>query len=159
MNHGFTVCRSLDAVGANDDEGNARGRRGRHEAARREAFEQSAPAPRHTMLRQRAVDAAAQRDRSRISQAVLTQRLVQLVRSGKFGGAARAGGRMRLHLARMTSIKLAVDERVHENHSLVIAGHDPFCSAAQAAGSNARPRANRDITVPTGTPTKSAMSR
>src|SRR5580700_7192387 len=70
------------------------------------------------------------------------------------GGAGRHVG---LDIAGMAGIKLAVDERVQQDFGFV-AGHDPS-SAFHAVRSMARARASRDITVPTGAPTMSAISR
>jgi hypothetical protein len=77
---------------------------------------------------------------------------------------------MSLYLAGMSGIELAVDQRMQQNlrfiafHSAVpeaVAGLDRtvvFSLAFQAARSMARARANRDMTVPTGTPATSAIS-
>ena len=74
------------------------------------------------------------------------------------GRAARAGGGMCLDFARMPGIELIVDESMQHDFCF-LAGHGPFSSASQAARNSPRARARRDITVPTGTPVTSAISR
>ena len=55
--------------------------------------------------------------------------------------------------------ELAIEKRMQQNFGFV-AGHvDLPSSATHASRSNERARAKRDITVPTGTPTTSAISR
>src|SRR6266700_4849872 len=66
---------------------------------------------------------------------------------------------MHLHIARMPGIELAVEEGMEQNFGFV-AGHvGGPSSAIHAFRSMDRARAKRDITVPTGTPTTSAISR
>ncbi len=77
-------------------------------------------------------------------------------------GAAGATRHMRLDVARMSGVELAVDQRMQQDFAFG-AVHDtapgvepsaPF----HAARSIERARASRDITVPTGTPATSAIS-
>jgi len=77
----------------------------------------------------------------------------------ELGGAASACRQVRFDVAGMTGIELAVDERMNEDFG-VSAVHvvDPS-STRHAVRNIERPRASRDITVPTGTPTTSAISR
>src|SRR4029077_2726836 len=73
--------------------------------------------------------------------------------------AIRAGREVRLDIARMTGVKLVVDQRVDQDFRVgAVHGADPS-STFQRARSIERARASRDITVPTGTPTTSAISR
>ena len=59
---------------------------------------------------------------------------------------------MRLDVARMAGIELAVDQRMDQHFGFgAIHGADPS-STVQRARSIERARASRDITVPTGTP-------
>src|SRR5580700_11599134 len=90
-------------------------------------------------------------------QARLRHRFTHGAERFEFFRASGAGGHMGLDVAGMAGIKLAVDERVQQDFSFV-AGHDPS-SAFHAVRSMARARASRDITVPTGAPTMSAISR
>jgi hypothetical protein len=77
----------------------------------------------------------------------------------EFRRAARARCDMLLHLARVPGIELAIEQRMHEELGFG-ASHFAFPSSAiQALRSMERARARRDITVPTGAPTASAMSR
>jgi hypothetical protein len=77
----------------------------------------------------------------------------------KLRGAARAACDMVFDGARVPGVKLAVDQRVKKNFSLVARHFGCSSSAIQADRSMARARARRDITVPTGAPTMSAISR
>jgi hypothetical protein len=64
---------------------------------------------------------------------------------------------MRFHFSGVARIELVIEERMKQNF---VAGHVGLpSSATHAARSKERARANRDITVPTGTPTTSAISR
>ena len=66
---------------------------------------------------------------------------------------------MAFDLARVTGVEFAVDQCVQEEIRFV-AGHlGCSSSASQAVRSMARARASRDITVPTGAPTVSSISR
>jgi hypothetical protein len=75
---------------------------------------------------------------------------------------------MRLHVAGMSGIELAIDQRVEQNFEFgaihcmtpeAVAGWEVAVSAAfHAERSMARARASRDMTVPTGTPATSAIS-
>ena len=74
-------------------------------------------------------------------------------------GTMRAIRHMRFNLARVPGIELAIEERMKQNFGFG-AGHvDGSSSAIHAFRSMDRARAKRDITVPTGTPTTSAISR
>ncbi len=76
----------------------------------------------------------------------------------EFLRARRAGREMRLHIARVAGIELAVHKRVKHDFRLgAIHGGDPS-AAFHAERSIDRARASRDITVPTGTPATSAIS-
>jgi len=66
---------------------------------------------------------------------------------------------MRLDLARVSGVELAVDQRMNKNPCLVAGHFGGSCSASHAERSMARARARRDITVPTGTSATSAISR
>ena len=72
--------------------------------------------------------------------------------------ASGAGGHMGLDVAGMAGVELAVDERVQQDFGFVAVHGDPS-SAFHAERSMERARASRDITVPTGAPTTSAISR
>src|SRR5262245_55190880 len=85
--------------------------------------------------------------------------MMQLAHLTKLGRAAFAAGEVGFDVARVAGIELAVDQRV-QHQSGFVAVHCVFSSAAsQAARSSRRPRASRDITVPIGAPTMSAISR
>ena len=86
-----------------------------------------------------------------MAQITAVQRLAQITIGRKPRGAPRTLRRMRFDIARMASIELIVDQRMQQDFSFV-AGHGLLSSASQAVRNNARARASRDITVPTGTP-------
>src|SRR5262249_11428330 len=84
---------------------------------------------------------------------------MQVAELAKLPGTVRARRDMGLHVMGMAGIELIVDERVQQHFGFV-AGHFGCPSAAsQASRSMERARARRDITVPTGAPTTSAISR
>ncbi len=93
-----------------------------------------------------------------MAQVAAPQGLPQIAIGRELRGAARTAGGMRFHFARMPGIELVVDQRMQHDFCFV-AGHGPFSSASQAARNSPRARASRDITVPTGTPVTSAISR
>ena len=75
--------------------------------------------------------------------------------------ASRAGRDMRLDVARMTGIELAIDQRM-QHHACLVAIHIrslPPSAAIQASRSNLRARASRDMTVPIGASMTLEMSR
>ena len=77
-------------------------------------------------------------------------------------GAAGTTRHMRLDVARMPGVELAVDQRMQQNLAFG-AVHDTApetepSALFQAERSIERARASRDITVPTGTPATSAIS-
>src|SRR5690348_2651927 len=77
-----------------------------------------------------------------------------------------AARRVRLNEGDVGGVELTIDERAQQQFLINAGGHHftLLCSsAALPGGSNslasiARPRASRDITVPTGTPVTSAIS-
>src|SRR6185437_11907370 len=110
-------------------------------------------------LRQCGVDALAQAGGSPETQVGLADRLAHLAIGGELGSAGRTGRDMRFDLARVAGIELAIDQRVKKDACLVAGHFACSCSASHAERSMARARARRDITVPTGAPTASAISR
>ncbi len=62
-------------------------------------------------------------------------------------------------LARVAGVEFAVEQRVKQDFGLVAGHFGCSCSAIHADRSMARARARRDITVPTGASTISAISR
>ena len=76
-------------------------------------------------------------------------------------GAMWANRGMSFDFARVSGIEFAVDERVHQEAGFfaVHRGVSSASALSQASRSMLRARASRDITVPTGAPTISAMSR
>src|SRR5262249_2018750 len=65
---------------------------------------------------------------------------------------------MGFHLPRKPGIELVIKEGASENFRF-LAGHDSYPSASHAVRRMERARARRDMTVPTGAPITSAMSR
>ena len=96
---------------------------------------------------------------ARIAQIGAGDGLAHLAIGGKLRGAARAARDMIFDLARVAGIELAVDQRVKKNFGLVAGHFGCSSSAIHADRSMARARARRDITVPTGASTMSAISR
>ena len=89
----------------------------------------------------------------------IRDRVAHFTIAAQLRGAARAAGDVRFDLARMAGVELAVEQRMQQDFRLV-AGHVGCSSSAiHAVRSMARARARRDITVPTGAPTTSAISR
>ena len=90
--------------------------------------------------------------------------------SGKPFTASGTGGRMHLDITGMPGVELAVYQRMKQNfefgavhNGIPGAAAEPGLAIAvsavlQAERSMARARANRDMTVPTGTPATSAIS-
>ncbi len=116
-------------------------------------------------LRQRAFDARPQGRRRLVAQRRRRQRLAHRAVIAQLRGAGRAARHMGFHLPGMPGVELAVDERVQQDAGL-FAGHvdrSSNCGArsasSQAARSMLRARPRRDITVPIGAPTTSAISR
>ena len=89
---------------------------------------------------------------------------------GKLFTASGTGGHVRLDITGMPGVKLAVDQRMKQNFEFGAvhsgtpgAAAEPGLAVAvsaafQAERSMERARANRDMTVPTGTPATSAIS-
>jgi hypothetical protein len=110
-------------------------------------------------LRHRGFDPGAQACRRCVAQIGVGQHALHLALGCELGSAVRAAGDMSFDLARVAGIELVVEQRVKQDPRFV-AGHLACSSSAfQAARSMARARARRDITVPTGAPTASAISR
>ena len=93
-----------------------------------------------------------------MAQITAPQGLPQIAIGRELRRAARTAGGMRFNFTRMHGIELVVDQRMQHDFCFV-AGHGPFSSASHAVRSSPRARARRDITVPTGTPVTSAISR
>ena len=85
--------------------------------------------------------------------------MVQCAVLPQLTGAVKASRDVGLDVASVPSIELAVEQSVEQNLRFC-AGHagNPS-SACHAARSMKRARASRDITVPTGAPMTSAISR
>ena len=77
-------------------------------------------------------------------------------------GAAGTRRHVRLDVAGMPGVELAVDQRMQQDFAFgAVHGIDPGTEPSatfQAERSIERARASRDITVPTGTPATSAIS-
>ena len=83
--------------------------------------------------------------------------LAKRIQAAVFGGKGRIRGQTIFEIEHARGIELAVERRVGEK-SLVACAH--FASGLpNAAMRRPRARARRDITVPTGTPVISAISR
>jgi hypothetical protein len=153
---------ALFVIVAQHDGDEAGRRQRRYRRAHRKTSDHRAAARRRCLrlcLRQRGLDAPAQRERRAIAQVGAGDGLAHLSIVGQRRGAARASRNMRLDVAGMPGIELAVDQCVEKDLCLV-AGHVfGSCSAIHADRSMARARARRDITVPTGAATMSAISR
>ena len=110
-------------------------------------------------LRQRGLDAFAQGGRRGVAQIGAGDGRAHGAVVGQRGRAAWAAGDVLFDLAGVPGIELAVDQCVEQDLRFV-AGHVRCSSAAvHAERSMARARARRDITVPTGAATMSAISR
>ena len=76
------------------------------------------------------------------------------------GGQRRIGGQAALHLDGVDGIELAVEIGVHQQIRIVVCcRYRHGASGPIVAIRRLRARANRDMTVPTGTPVISAISR
>src|SRR5262249_1940033 len=129
----------------------------RKEAASRKTLEQRASAG-HRSRWHRAVNASPQRFGRGKAQITALQGAAQIPIGRKLRGTSCALRRVPLDIASVPGIELVVDERMQHDFSFV-ARHERSSSAIQAARNIARARARRDITVPTGTPVTSAISR
>src|SRR5207248_8506265 len=110
-------------------------------------------------LRQRRLDAPAQRQRRGVLHIGGSDRLAHLAIGGKLRRAGRASRDMLFDLARMARVEFAVHQGVKKDFGLVASHLGCSSSAVHAVRSMARARARRDITVPTGAPTALAISR
>src|SRR5439155_21584875 len=118
-----------------------------------------APARRLRRLRQRGLDPWAQPERRPVTQIGAGDHLAHRAIALKLRGAARAARDMLFDGAGIASIQFVVDQRVKQDFRLIAGHFGNSSSAIQADRSMARARARRDITVPTGAPTTSAISR
>ena len=143
---------------AQDDQADAGRRQRRGDAAERKTLQQRATIGDRHRRRHHAVDLGAERRGHGKAERRSAQRLFHLARGGKLGSASLTLRDMRFDLARVAGVEFAVGQRVNEN-ACFLAGHDPFSSASQASRKSPRARASRDITVPTGVPVTSAISR
>jgi hypothetical protein len=95
--------------------------------------------------------------RRRIAQRCGQHRLPHVTIGTQLRAAAPAARRMRFHVMGVPGIELAVEEGVEQNSGFA-AGHIGIPSSAiHAWRSMERARAKRDITVPMGAPTTSAI--
>src|SRR6185312_16718967 len=141
-----------------NDHADRRGGQRRSRTADRKAFQNGAPALRRPGNRGFALNPGTQSFRRRKRQPVTGKDAASLLRRGELGAAARAAFGVSLDFVRVTRVELAVDQGLHQQGGF-IAFHDAFSSASHASRSNERARASRDITVPIGAPTTSAISR
>ena len=86
-------------------------------------------------------------------------RMAHLAKLPKLRRAVRTDADMRLDRAGARHIEFAVDQAMQQHLCFIARHHCAFSSADSHAARNIeRARANRDITVPTGTPAISAIS-
>src|SRR5262252_157842 len=166
-------------IAADDSQDEARGNRCRKRGAHSKSAEERPPGrfekathrdDARRWRRERRFDPTAQIRRCDLLQRGAGHGLAHSAERSELLGAIRTGRRMRFHLAGVPGVELAVDQRVKQNfgfgavHSAIPeAAADPGLAVAvsavfQAERSMARARANRDMTVPTGTPATSAIS-
>ena len=162
-------------LGTEDGDDHARCHRRRDRGAKREAAQEVAPRracdgkPRAEAAgragrvgRRRSqgrLDAAAQMGRRLLFQLGGSDGRAHRTKGRELVGATAARRHMRLDLACVAGVELAVDQRMNKHFGFgavhVVDPSSPF----HAARSMDRARASRDITVPRGMPATSAISR
>src|SRR4029078_7233920 len=109
--------------------------------------------------RRRHLDAWAQGHRRGIARLRDRHSLLHLAMGTKLRRTTRATLQMRLNIVAVPAIELAVEEGVKQDFGFCASHVGSPSSAIHAFRSMERARAKRDITVPTGAPTTSAISR